>query len=65
MRLHDDVIAAKAKMELADAALRADIESNGADPERRIHLIDELQIATDDYTEKIDRLRVRPSREFN
>jgi len=52
-------------MELADAALRADIESNGADPERRIHLIDELQIATDDYTEKIDRLRVRPSREFN
>jgi hypothetical protein len=62
MRLPDDVLAAKAKMELADAALRADIKSDGADPERRIHLIDELQMATDDYMERIDRLRVRPPR---
>jgi hypothetical protein len=65
MRLPNDVLAAKAKMELADAALRADIESDGADPVRRIRLIDELQLATDDYMEKIDRLRVRPPRVFN
>jgi hypothetical protein len=65
MRLPTDVLAAKAKMELADAALRADIESDGADPERRIHLIDELQMATDEYMDKIDRLRVRLPREFN
>jgi hypothetical protein len=40
-------------------------ESDGADPIKRIQLIDELQLATDDYMEKIDRLRVRPPREFN
>jgi hypothetical protein len=65
MRLPDDVLAAKAKMELADAALRTDIESDGSDPERRIQLIDELQLATDKYMDTIDRLRVRPPREFN
>ena len=65
MQLPDDVLAAKAKMELADAALRADIESDGADPVKRIQLIDDLQLATDEYMDKIDRLRVRPPREFN
>jgi len=45
-------------MELADAALRADIESGQPTVrERRIRLIDELQIASDQYVEKISRLR--------
>jgi len=45
-------------MELADAALRADIESSQpTSRERRIQLIDELQIAADEYVEKISRLR--------
>jgi hypothetical protein len=65
MPLPPDVEEAKARMERADAALRADIESDGADPKRRIRLIDELQLAADDYTEKIGRLRVGPPREFN
>jgi hypothetical protein len=38
--------------------LRADIESAGpVDKEKRIELIDELQIAADDYVEKISRIR--------
>jgi hypothetical protein len=58
MPLPPDVLAAKTKMEIADAALRADIESGQPyDRERRIRLIDELQIAADDYVEKISRLR--------
>jgi len=58
MRLPPDVIAAKDRMERADAALRADIESDSPiDKIRRIRLIDELQIAVDEYVEKISRLR--------
>jgi hypothetical protein len=45
-------------MELADAALRADIEGDQpTSRERRIQLIDELQIASDEYVEKISRIR--------
>lgn len=58
MRLPPDVVAAKYKMEKADAALRADIESPApTDKSRRLTLILELQVATDDYIEKISRLR--------
>jgi hypothetical protein len=58
MRLPPDVIAAKDRMERADAALRADIESDSPiDKIRRIRLIDALQIAADEYVEKISRLR--------
>lgn len=58
MRLPPDVIAAKDRMERADAALRADIESDSPiDKRRRIRLIDELQTAADEYVEKISRLR--------
>jgi hypothetical protein len=57
MRLPSDVIAAKLRMELADAALRADIESDQPTVrERRIELIDELQLAADEYLELISRL---------
>lgn len=59
MRLPPDVIAAKDRMERADAALRADIESDSPiDKIKRICLIDELQMAADEYVEKISRLRV-------
>jgi hypothetical protein len=48
MRLPSDVVAAKLRMELADAALRADIESDQpTSRERRIQLIDELQSGVD------------------
>jgi hypothetical protein len=58
MRLPPDVIAAKDRMERADAALRGDIESDSPiDKIRRIRLIDALQIAADEYVEKISRLR--------
>jgi hypothetical protein len=58
MLLPPDVTAAKDRMERADAALRADIESDQPyNRERRIRLIDELQMASDDYVEKISRLR--------
>jgi hypothetical protein len=58
MRLPPDVIAAKDRMERADAALRADIESDSPiDKIKRTRLIDELQIAADEYVEKISRLR--------
>ena len=58
MRLPSDAIAAKLRMELADAALCADIESDQpTDKIRRIQLIDELQIASDEYVEKISRIR--------
>jgi hypothetical protein len=44
-------------MERADAALRADIDSDSSiDKIRRIRLI-ALQIAADEYVEKISRLR--------
>jgi hypothetical protein len=58
MKLPSDVLAAKYRMEKADAALRADIESPApTDRARRAKLIIELQMATDDYIEKISRLR--------
>jgi hypothetical protein len=58
MKLPSDVLAAKYRMEKADAALRADIESPApTDRARRVKLIIELQMATDDYIEKISRLR--------
>jgi hypothetical protein len=58
MQIPRDVDEAKTRMELADAALRADIESDQPTVrERRIQLIDELQIAPDEYVEKISRLR--------
>jgi hypothetical protein len=45
-------------MERSDAAHRADIESDSPiDKIRRIRLIDALQIAADEYVEKIPRLR--------
>ena len=41
-------------MERADAALRADIESDQpTDRGRRVRLIDELQIARDEYVENV------------
>jgi hypothetical protein len=50
MKLPSDVLAAKYRMEKADAALRADIESPApTDRARRVKLIIELQMATDDY----------------
>jgi hypothetical protein len=58
MPLPPDVQAAKDRMEKVDAALRADIERNApADRVRRIELIDELQMAADDYVGKISRIR--------
>ena len=60
MPLPPDVQAAKERMEQAQAALLADIETDGTNPVRRIQLIDELQMAPDDYTRKIGRLRHRP-----
>ena len=52
------MIAAKDRIERADAALRADIESDSPiDKIKRTRLIDELQIAADEYVEKISRLR--------
>jgi hypothetical protein len=58
MPLPPDVDEARARMDLADAALRADIESDQpTDSIRRIQLIDELQLATDEYVERISRLR--------
>jgi len=58
MKLPADVVAAKDRMSKADAALRADIESiSPVDKIRRTQLIDELQLAMDDYIEKISRLR--------
>ena len=58
MPLPPDVDEAKTRMELADAALRADIESDQPTVrERRIQLIDELQIAADEYVELISRIR--------
>jgi len=57
MPLPPDVEEARVRMELADAALRADIESDQpAVRERRIEPIDELQLATDEYVDRISRL---------
>ena len=58
MKLPSDVLAAKDRMGKADAALRADIESiSPVDKIRRVELIEELQLAMDDYIERISRLR--------
>jgi hypothetical protein len=58
MPLPADVIEARERMERADTALHADIESDQpTDKIRRIRLIDELQIASDAYVQKISRLR--------
>ena len=58
MKLPADVLAAKDRMGKADAALRADIESTSpVDRIRRVELIEELQLAMDDYMERISRLR--------
>ena len=58
MKLPADVVAAKDRLDRADAALRHDIENHGpTDKVRRIKLIDELQLAADDYVERISRLR--------
>jgi len=54
MPLPTDVVEARERMERADAALRADIESDQpTDRGRRLRLIDELQIATDEYVENV------------
>lgn len=54
MKLPSYVLAAKERMERADAALHAYIQKTVADDEvRHIRLLDELQVATDDYVEKI------------
>jgi hypothetical protein len=53
MALPPEVEEAKARMDKADAALRADIESNApVNRARRLELIDELQMAADDYNRK-------------
>jgi hypothetical protein len=58
MKLPADVLAAKDRMGKADAALRADIESiSPVDKIRCVELIEELQLAMDDYIERISRLR--------
>jgi len=58
MKLPADVLAAKDRMGKADAALRADIESiSPLNRARRVELIEELQLAMDDYLERISRLR--------
>jgi hypothetical protein len=58
MKTPQDVVAAKDRLDRADAALRHDIEDPGpTDKVRRIKLIDELQVAADDYVEKISRIR--------
>jgi hypothetical protein len=57
MPLPPDVQAAKDRMEKAQAALLADIESRTTDREGRVELLDRFQIATDRYMEMIDRLR--------
>lgn len=54
MKLPSYVLAAKERMERADAALHAYIQETVADDGvRHIRLLDELQVATDDYVEKI------------
>lgn len=60
MKLPENVLAAKERMAKADAALHADIESDApADKIRHIRLLDELQLATDDYVEKITAAALR------
>ena len=54
MPIPPDVQAAKDRMDKAEAAARADIESDAPiDRVRRVQLLDELQLAMDDYVEQI------------
>jgi hypothetical protein len=54
MKLPPDVLAARERMELADAALHTHIRSSTVlDEVRHIRLLDELQLAPDDYVAKI------------
>ena len=54
MKLPGEVLAARERMELADGALHAYLQSSAApDNVRYIRLLDELQLATDDYVAKI------------
>jgi len=54
MKLPRDVLAARERMEFADAALHTHIRSSAVlDKVRHIRLLDELQLATDDYVAKI------------
>jgi hypothetical protein len=58
MSLPPDVQAAKDRMEKAEAAAHADVESDEPrNTERRIELFEELRIAMDDYIQKVSRLR--------
>ena len=58
MSLPPDVQAAKDRMEKAEAAARADVESDAPrNTERRIELLEELRIAMDDYIQKMSRSR--------
>jgi hypothetical protein len=58
MKIPQDIVAATDRLDRADAALRHDIENPGpTDKVRRLKLIDELQLAADDYVERISRLR--------
>jgi hypothetical protein len=57
MALPPDVQAAKDRMEKAKAELRANIESSiENDRAKRVEVIEELQVATDDFMKKIDGL---------
>jgi hypothetical protein len=56
--LPPDVQAAKERMNQADAALHADVESGQPyNAERRHRLLDNLKRATDEYLDRMPRLR--------
>ena len=58
MPLPSDVQVAEDKMNQADAALQADVESGQPyNAERRNGLLDNLKRAMDDYLDKMSRLR--------
>ena len=58
MTLPADVLAAMEKMHQSEAALRADVESvEPYSKERRNRLLREVKKATDEYLEKVARLR--------
>jgi len=55
MPLPAGVLAAKERMERADVALRDDIESDQQTIREAHPMIDDLQLAADEYVEKISR----------
>jgi hypothetical protein len=58
MPLPPDVQAAKDRMDKAETAARADVESNApTNTERRIKLLEELRLAMNDYIGKMARVR--------